>query len=179
MPRPKPARQLESERNLAERIRYERERKGWSYAGLAARLTNAGCAIDQSALYKIEKSDPPRRITVDELVGFAAVFGIAIEDLLLPLEVALDREVRGLLKEWRSKRRELDEVIGKIAQYGIDHPDSEALFEEMMTEGDRRAAINYATAAIDEAIKSGRFKGKTIEDMNAAAAAQGKKRGRS
>lgn len=44
-------------------------------------MTDAGCPIQGSAIYKIEKADPPRRITVDELVAFATVFETSAVDL--------------------------------------------------------------------------------------------------
>jgi hypothetical protein len=52
----------------------------------------AGCAIQPSALYKVEKGDPPRRITVDELVALATVFELEVSDLLRPLADILSAE---------------------------------------------------------------------------------------
>jgi len=60
MPRQNRPRTIGQEEGLARRIGYEREQRGWSYAGLASRMTRAGCAIDQSALYKIENATPRR-----------------------------------------------------------------------------------------------------------------------
>jgi transcriptional regulator with XRE-family HTH domain len=77
-------------------MRWEREQRGMTYEGLAARMTAAGCSIQPSALYKIEKSNPPRRITVDELVALAAVFDLEIADLLTPVEVAFHKELRAV-----------------------------------------------------------------------------------
>lgn len=94
MPRPNPLRALQSEDNLARRVAYERERRGWSYEGTAKRLTDAGCPIQSSAIFKIEKGEPRRRITVDELVGFARVFELDVEDLLIPANVILTEAVR-------------------------------------------------------------------------------------
>jgi hypothetical protein len=54
-------------------------------------MTDAGCNIQASAIYKIEKVDPARRITVDELIALARVFGRSIDDLLRPIGV-LDQE---------------------------------------------------------------------------------------
>lgn len=165
MPRPRPARQLISERNLAARIAYEREREGFSYAGLALRMTKIGCAIDQSAIYKIEKSDPPRRITVDELVGFSEVFGIPIEELLLPPEVAADQAARSLLMEWRSRRAELDDVIRRLAKHTIEHPRTSELIEDLLTDDDRAAILGMAREAVDKMKRSGAFAGKTAADV--------------
>ena len=152
MPRPKPVRQLSSERNLAARIARERERGGYSYAGLALRMTDVGCAIDPSAIYKIEKSNPPRRITVDELVGFAAVFGVPVEELLLPAEIAGDHEARKLLEVWSARRAALNDVIERLANHTIEYPDTRPLIDDLLPEEDR-AAI---TEAIREAVNNAR-----------------------
>jgi transcriptional regulator with XRE-family HTH domain len=99
VPRPNPPRTIHSERALAERIAHEREQRGWSYDGLAKRLTAAGCPIQASAVYKTEKGDPPRRVTVDELVAYSEVFNIPVEQLLLPMAVIRDRELTALVGE--------------------------------------------------------------------------------
>ena len=100
MPRPNKPRSIASERSLARRVAVERERRGWSYDGLASRMGQVGCAIQSSAIYKIEKSDPPRRITVDELVGFAEVFAIPVQHLLMPPEIAAKERLLDLLTDW-------------------------------------------------------------------------------
>lgn len=100
MPRPNPGRSLRTERDLARRISHERERLGMSYAGLAERMTRAGCPINQSALYKIEKGVPPRGISVSELVALSDVFGVPVQDLLLPVDLVLTARTRELLSKW-------------------------------------------------------------------------------
>ena len=60
--------------NLARRVERERREREWSYETLAQRMTGAGCEISKAALYAIERGEPRRRITVDELLAFAAVF---------------------------------------------------------------------------------------------------------
>ncbi|MDP1876896.1 MAG: helix-turn-helix transcriptional regulator [Actinomycetota bacterium] len=66
----------------------ERESRGWTIEGLAKRMSDEGCAMTASAIFKIEKGDPPRRIVVDELVAFSRVFEVPVQELLLPPEVA-------------------------------------------------------------------------------------------
>src|SRR3954454_11472059 len=100
MPRPNPRRAIASEQNVARRFTYERERRGWSYESLAQRMTDAGCPIQGSALYKIEKGRPRRRITVDELAAFAQVLGEHAQNLLRPVELVGDREADELVTEW-------------------------------------------------------------------------------
>jgi hypothetical protein len=92
MPRANPGRSIASEANLAKRIAYEREVRGLSYEALASLMTDQGCAIQGSAIYKIEKADPPRRVTVDELVALKKVFDVKTTDeLLKPMEL-IDKE---------------------------------------------------------------------------------------
>ena len=107
MPRPNPLRSLQSEANLARRIAHERESRGWTYDGTAKRLTDAGCAIQGSAIYKIEKANPPRRISVDELVAFGKVFDLEVDELLVPINVLLSKDAARLFGQWTEARAEL------------------------------------------------------------------------
>jgi transcriptional regulator with XRE-family HTH domain len=75
---------LETEENVAAHVQREREARGWSTAELAKRMTRAGCPMNQSAVWRIESGEPRRRITVEELLGFARVFRLSIDDLLSP-----------------------------------------------------------------------------------------------
>lgn len=141
MPRPNRPRSIASEAALARRVAHEREARGMTPAGLASRMTQVGCPINASAIYKIEKADPPRRITVDELVAFAEVFGVTIEDLLLPPEVASDRALRELVLAWTAARVDVGPVIARereafanLAQYAADHPDVWPSLTELMQE---------------------------------------------
>jgi transcriptional regulator with XRE-family HTH domain len=84
MPRVNHDRTLTHERIVAERVAVERSARGWSYEKLARRMTEVGYPIHPSAVFKVERGDPPRRITVDDLVGFAAAFGVTVEYLLTP-----------------------------------------------------------------------------------------------
>lgn len=122
MPRPNQPRSVDTEAHVARNIRREREQRGLTYERLAEKMTEAGCPMHGSAVYKIENSDPPRRITVNELVTFARVFGVALEDLLVPVEVAARREMLDAFKQWSAlvaKRsamlRELDEKLDEAA----------------------------------------------------------------
>jgi transcriptional regulator with XRE-family HTH domain len=139
MPRPNQPRSIASEQALARRIADEREARGWSYDGLASRMTKVGCAIQSSAIYKIEKSDPPRRITVDELVGFSEVFGIPVDQLLLPPELAAKKELVKLITAWDAARVEAarandaaTEAWGTLQEYVRAHPETEEAVEAAM-----------------------------------------------
>ena len=97
MSRPNKRRGVFAEAHLAQRIAAERDARGWTNDGLAKRMTEAGCPMVGSAIFKIEKADPPRRIVVDELVAFAKVFEVPLEHLLLPPEVAASQELTRLV----------------------------------------------------------------------------------
>lgn len=83
MPRPNKERTLFAEEHLRQRVALERERQGMTYESLAKRMTDTGCQIQPSALYKLEKGDPPRRVTVDELVALSLVFKIPMAELII------------------------------------------------------------------------------------------------
>lgn len=83
MPRPNMFRAIAAESALARRVEHERTTRGMSYEGLAARMTQVGCPLQASAIYKIEKGEPQRRITVDELAAFALVFEMDLAEMLV------------------------------------------------------------------------------------------------
>lgn len=134
MPRPNQPRSIASEEALAQRITQLREARGWSLEGLASRMTKVGCAIQGSAIYKIEKAG--RRITVDELVGFSEVFGVPVNELLLSPETVYDNELTRMVVRWHeagiaaSAAQEAhdtawDELVGWLKE----HPDRESRAE--------------------------------------------------
>lgn len=84
MPRLNLNRTISTEDDVAARVRMERENRGWSPAQLAQRMTDEGCSIATSAIYKLEADG--RRITVNELVALAKVFELEVDDLLRPIE---------------------------------------------------------------------------------------------
>lgn len=85
------------ETELARRIAHERKRLGLSYQGLAIQMRRHGAPTDASALYRIEKGDPPRRITVNELVALARTFDLSVEELLRPVSAVLYAEIERLI----------------------------------------------------------------------------------
>ena len=130
MPPRNAARTLLTETALAARVAYEREVRGWTYDGLAKRMTDVGCAINQSGLYKIERGEPRRRITVDELVAFSQVFEIPVEQLLLPPELALSRRLGELFIAWNyaaeaaaRTRADEDAALAALKEHVAAHPE--------------------------------------------------------
>jgi transcriptional regulator with XRE-family HTH domain len=142
MPRPNRPRSIASEDNLARRITYERGRRQMSYAGLAQRMTEVGCAIDQSALYKIEKGNPRRRISVDELVALSEVFAVPIDDLLAPPELAAEKVVLDVLKRYRTAGAAL--VAAREEFYGLLDEDEHvgAALDEYLEPSDLRFSLS-------------------------------------
>lgn len=116
MPKPKQPRQVQHERHLADRIREEREARGWTLDRLAQRMTDAGCPMDRSAIYRIESGDPPRRITVDEAVTFANVFEVDLRVLLMPAGVAKNKEAAKLWRRYGELSRRKDALSRQLRE---------------------------------------------------------------
>lgn len=73
---------LKGEENAAKRIKFERERRGWSTTTLSDRLNEAGYEMNPSGVWRIENGK--RRINLDEAIGFAEVFGVSLSNLVGP-----------------------------------------------------------------------------------------------
>lgn len=139
MPRPNRPRAVYAEDHLAQRITAERTERGWTIDGLAQRMTDTGCSMTGSAIFKIEKGEPRRRIVVDELVAFSQVFGIPVDELLMPPETARKTEVIRLVMAWHSATldheqtlRDLDESRRALSGYVAAHPDVAADLAETL-----------------------------------------------
>lgn len=153
MPRPNQPRSIASEEALARRIAHEREARGMSYDGLASRMTKAGCPIQPSGLYKIEKAG--RRITVDELVALSQVFNIPVDRLLLPPEAVTSEELTNLVLDWDKKREKAQTAAAEeaAAWHGLRefleaNPHARAQLEKVLSvwvehyfEEDRRESV--------------------------------------
>lgn len=111
MPRANRGRTSDAEDRLASRLQRERESRGWSYAEVAARLSQVGCTIHSSAIYKIEKGSPRRAVTAIELAAFALVFETTPNDLLASLHDLLAR--KAALQE--TLREVEEEIAGQAA----------------------------------------------------------------
>jgi transcriptional regulator with XRE-family HTH domain len=107
-------RSIGGETNLSQRIALEREQRGWSYETLAKRMADVGCPIAGSAIYKVEKGDPPRRVTVDELLALSEVFGLTLDELLTPVEVVRKQRAQELIAELAPTERALDAAVDRM-----------------------------------------------------------------
>lgn len=110
MPRKNLSGTLQNERNIAERIADERQTRGLSQEGLAKLVTEAGCPLQGSAVYRIENGDPPRTISFNEAVAFAAVFDIGLEELSEPKALRNQAQARDIALELAEASRKLDEA---------------------------------------------------------------------
>lgn len=163
---PRRAGSLGTSRSLARRITYERERQGWKQSGLARRMTEAGYAMTQSTISKIENDDPPRRITVDELIGFSLVFGIRADELMLPPEVVTDQQLRRLVEDWRTARLEAAACRGRLRDHLKAYPELESVLDDLLSDEDREALTYDALRAI------GRWRRRLRDDEEYAAEAR-------
>lgn len=95
-------------RNVAARLRHERTSREWTYAALKSQMAAAGCDIAVSSLNKIERDDPPRNVTVDELFAFARVFDLGVEEMAT---APSDDESLVIAKEISTYVQAVDEVV--------------------------------------------------------------------
>lgn len=114
MPRINMRRRVNAERDLAERIKYERERRGWSPAELARAMTQVGCSIATSAIYKIEDDEKPRKISVDELVAAAEVFEVEVAELMVPVEKVRQGKAREVAAQLDAANDKLISALGDL-----------------------------------------------------------------
>jgi transcriptional regulator with XRE-family HTH domain len=139
MPRTTPNRTIGGDRTVARRVAEEREARGWTLEVLSRRMEEAGCPIHLTALHKLEKGRPQRRVTVDELVAFSNVFEVAVEDLITPSEITRDLRLRSLVAAWVDARagqaaanlRE-KEARDAIGRHLADHPEGAADIADLL-----------------------------------------------
>jgi transcriptional regulator with XRE-family HTH domain len=68
--------------NLRRNIQRQRIQRRWSYRDVEERLSEADCAISTLGLSAIERG--ARHVTADDLVAFATIYSLSIEELLQP-----------------------------------------------------------------------------------------------
>ena len=149
-------RSIGAEAILAERIRRERSKRGWSPADLAKQMTAAGCSLTTSAVYKIENREAPRRISVDELIALTQILGTTVEDLLTPIEVLDQERARRLLVDLDDADKDLSAAMvmvyalhEELFMLAADEPE---LFEYVKGHRDRSKSLTAT-------IKGGRASG--------------------
>lgn len=153
-------RRIESEDALARRVKVERERRGWSQETLARRVEDVlGGGFPQSAVSRIEKGRGRRSITVEELLALSDVFGIPFDELLLPADVAADRELYRLLDaaadaHWRVKVAQDAEAMAvqQILNHFLEHPELREAWERH--QDDTPGGPIYGEEWLHEAIRA-------------------------
>lgn len=144
MPRPNPPRTIVDEQGLADRLAYEREAAGMSYEGLASRMTSMGCPIHASALYKVEKGTPPRKLQASELIAIAKIFEVTVEEFCMPVELVRggsEKVVRDLWnriqlcqRQEQIHRHELMLAWQELEDYGRKYPGARAYLARIQEE---------------------------------------------
>ena len=142
----------DSEGNVAAHVRFERELRWWSTAELARYVTEAGCPISQSAVWRIESGEPRRKISVDELVAFSKVFDKQIGDLLQPPTTEYPEDVvkeytelwlEAELLVWHQNLNAMvhfHDLVGVLAAYPGAVPRFPALLEKL-SEKEHRGVV--------------------------------------
>jgi len=151
MPRQNRDRSVGGELNVARRVKLERERAGMTFESLAKRMNDAGCPIQLSALHRIEKGDPPRRITVDELIAFAQVFGLTIADFVRDPAGLLDQRLVAAADRLLVEEQRLDEAVRtyRAAEAAVERA-AEAWREHRSGDLDPDAMRSALTGILDQ-----------------------------
>jgi hypothetical protein len=122
MPRARKSSKIGAEDSLAKRIKFEKDARGWSYAELSRRLSEAGVELNPSSLQKTcnppdGPDKQPRPIRVDELVAFAKVFGTTTDKLLEDQEYVNSEIVAKAMSELARA----DDLLVEAAQVILDN----------------------------------------------------------
>ncbi|MDR1185953.1 MAG: helix-turn-helix transcriptional regulator [Bifidobacteriaceae bacterium] len=120
MSRPNKPRSTTAEVNLARRIRFEREQRGWSPAQLAEQMTDLGCSIQTSAIYRIEAQENRRHISVDELVTLSRVFDASVDDLLRPFDFVLVERKQKVEVDYLEATESLADAADQVLRKAVD-----------------------------------------------------------
>lgn len=129
----------QSENHVAERVKMEREVRGWSTAKLAEAMAEVGHPVNQSAIWRIESGKPRRRVNFDEALGFCKVFDISVDDLYSPPGHIANAHIRGLVgkyverwKAWFALGKEMDAIQAELKKYTDEHPDQEDVVKGLL-----------------------------------------------
>lgn len=133
---------LAGEGNVADHVQLERALRDWSTAELARRVTEAGCPMSQSAIWRIESGTPRRKISVDELIAFSTVFNKSVDSLLLPVVRDYPEDlIRLYVNKWVDAQTALRTVevragvdLSKVTSAAWLFPAAEPLIREMIAD---------------------------------------------
>jgi transcriptional regulator with XRE-family HTH domain len=147
------------ETRFGERVRQERESRGWTQAQLAARLADEGIHLHPSAIAKIEDrhADRPRMIRLDEASAFATVFGTTVDAMTHPPKneaMRLFFAIRELLAPYAAHHERAQAVLREVRGLAADKTGA-------VTDGERAivqsymAGVELAAAASSNAVTIG------------------------
>lgn len=101
--------------------------RGMTYQELSDAMAEAGAPLSKSAIHRILKRSPPRRIYVDELAALSEILGIPLVRLVRPTEAQLASDVEKLIqildrqvKAYKAEAAKATETIGRIALLLVD-----------------------------------------------------------
>lgn len=131
---------------VAERIKQEREARGWSTVTVADKMAEAGHPLNQSAIWRIESGKPRRRVNLDEALGFCQVFGLTMDELTAPSLEHIDPVIHGyvrsvvdykheltrLQRDVRILEGQIDGLEFELARFASDGSEQKAELEELM-----------------------------------------------
>lgn len=127
------------EDNIAERVKLEREARGWSTVTLAEKMAEIGHPIGQSAVWRIESGKPRRRVNTDEALGFCKIFDMTLDELASPPGQMANPIIRRLVgeyvelwKEWRSLGKSMDRVQDQLREYTKANPDQDTMVRNLL-----------------------------------------------
>lgn len=78
--------------SVVERLRSELDARAWSQSELSRRLADLRPSyhLSQGAISRMLAYENPREITVDDLLAFVRVFGIPLEEFVLPTSITYE-----------------------------------------------------------------------------------------
>ncbi|WP_262060956.1 helix-turn-helix transcriptional regulator [Streptomyces sp. STR69] len=125
---------------VAERVKLEREARGWSTVALAERMAEAGHPVNQAAIWRIESGKPRRRVNLDEALGFCKVFDLDLDELTTPPGQLANPLVRRLVgeyvsrwKEWRALGKDMRRIQDELKAYTDANPNQEDMVKALLT----------------------------------------------
>lgn len=129
---------LLGEENIAVRIKLERDALGWSTNTVSDRMNEAGYEMNPSAVWRIENGK--RRVNVNEAIGFAELFGISLNNLVGPPQLAAHARAMELIEDIRRRMRDSHNASLAFAQardafdaYIANHPEIRDEAEAVVT----------------------------------------------
>ncbi|MBW5481143.1 helix-turn-helix domain-containing protein [Streptomyces bambusae] len=124
---------------VADRVKLEREARGWSTVTLAEKMAEAGHPVNQSAIWRIESGKPRRRVNLDEALGFCKVFDLTLDDLTSPPGQLANAHVRRLIaqyvanwREWSVLNKDMRRILAELKEYTDANPNQEDLVKGLL-----------------------------------------------